>query len=387
MAFDFSQFTAGAQPSGTPAATTPPPLASSAAPTQSIMDSSPLSKQQDNNLTNEESYLQNGVNQGNQGWSQALTNVTDQQKQYEKLINDPNSKQYLDQINAVSQADPSAFEKTVTTRDTDGNVVQDNAANSAYDPKLTAARDWLTQNNMLNYTPADTGEANTAGHFSAGTMSPLGSDVWSKTGATGISDIKNGGWLVPTPIAGTEHGLINSSQVGNDPLWGKITNEANIKDTSNQFLNKYGPMVAMAIATVMSGGAGAAMFGGLDAAGGATAGALAGDATATGAFGGAEAATAGSALADSGSWLTQALPNLVKSGITTLGNGGDLKSGLLGAAEGLGGAALGASGIMPDVPSYTMPLVNAALGIAKGGSFDFSKFIGPAIGLASKIGK
>jgi len=364
MAFDFSSF--GGQPTA-PAPTTPNPMASS-----------PLSQQGDTNFTNEISYLQNGVNQGNQGWDQALTNAQSQQKQYEQLVSDPANKQYFDQINAVKTADPSAFEKTRMYTDTDGNTSGDPIANENYDPKLTAARDWLTQNGMLNYNPANTGQGNTPGYFSAGSLSPLGSDVWSKDGATGVSNPKNGGWLVQTPQEGTGHSLINSSQQGDDSMWGKITNEANVKDDhANDLFWKIAPMLPMVFATIMSGGAMAPLLAEMPEAGGATAGALVGDQTA-GMFGGAlnsgTGATAGGLLDSASPWLSKSLPNTIKSSISSLNSG---KFNPTSTLTGLAGSAIGASGIMPDMPSWAMPAISAGMNVAKGGGFDWSKYLIP----------
>lgn len=177
--------------------------------------------------------------------------------------------------------------------------------------------------------------------------------------------------------------LYNKDAVFNDPNWGSLTTTGNINQHTqlSDTLFKYAPLAVAAFA-----GAAPLMFGDLAAAGGATAGGLAGDATSTGAYGGAASAAPGNAFSGMPSWLQNAIPNTVKSGITTLGNGGDAKSGLLGAAEGLGGAAIGASGLTSDLPSWASPVINAGIGLAKGGTFDFSKFIGPGLNLASKIG-
>ncbi len=115
-------------------------------------------------------------------------------------------------------------------------------------------------------------------------------------------------------------GLVNPSAVYKDPEFGNVTTSGNLnrKDPGWDTFWKVAPILP----GLLAGGAGA-LFSGLDAAGGATAGALAGDQTA-GAFGGAlntgvDATSSGLSMSP---WLTKALPQLIKQGISGLNSNG-----------------------------------------------------------------
>jgi hypothetical protein len=187
----------------------------------------------------------------------------------------------------------------------------------------------------------------------------------------------------------TNKKLIDSNAVYDDPNWGKLTTLANIdqKSPMDTFW-KIAPMIPMAIATIMSSGAAAPLFAGLDNAGGATAGAMIGDQTASDIAGGAiaqgGAATAGNALAGSSAWFQKMFPNLVKGGISSLPGGG--KNTGISLAEQVAGGALDNSGILASTGGFDWtkyaPLVSAGINIARGGTFDWSRYL-PNLALQS----
>ncbi len=178
--------------------------------------------------------------------------------------------------------------------------------------------------------------------------------------------------------------LLNPSATMTDPNWGTFTQQGNI-DQSHGTLSDLGwkiaPLVPAIAATLLSGGAGAAMFGALpesSANSALSAGMLAGDQTA-GMFGGAlntgVEATAGDVLSSLPASIQKYLPNAVKSGISQLGSNG--KYNPLSMIE-------GAAGSMLNLPPSIMQAINAGVGLSQGGGFDFSKYLPQGISMLTK---
>ncbi len=161
-------------------------------------------------------------------------------------------------------------------------------------------------------------------------------------------------------------GLVNPNATYKDPTWGNVTTSSNLnrKDPGWDTFWKVAPMLPGLFAM------GAPMlFGGLAGAGGATAGGLIGNQTVSEIGGGAIAqggsATAGNLLSSLPSGITSRFADLVKNSISSLNS----KKGFNPVS-----AALGLAGGIPGVGQFT-PAVQAAMNLAGGGGFDFTKYI------------
>jgi hypothetical protein len=186
----------------------------------------------------------------------------------------------------------------------------------------------------------------------------------------------------PTQAEGMGQKLFNPNLVAHDSLFGDLTMQGNIDPNESTFSKigwKIAPMIPMALAAIMSGGALAPLLASMPEAGGATAGAMIGGQTLSDIAGGAiaqgGAATASDLLSGLPSWISSQVPGAVRGGISSL-PGNDGKFNPLGTALSIGSAGLGQLG----VPSWITPALMAAMQANKNP-------VGAGVSLAQLLGR
>lgn len=161
------------------------------------------------------------------------------------------------------------FQKQIEYRDSDGSGSGQMIANSAYDPELDAARQWLVDNNYVQQTGGNSGEGNTANAYQWGAGAPGAKSMAGYT-LTGDTPAEAARFVSTQQMKGNGQTAINPDLVGDSPIYGQMTMQGNVKQPKSPWDTfwKVAPMLPAAFAAVMSGGALAPLLASMPEAGG-----------------------------------------------------------------------------------------------------------------------
>lgn len=164
---------------------------------------------------------------------------------------------YASQIWEIMSLGPDAaeFQPTTMYTDADGNSSGQQIPNSAYDPNLAAARDYLVQNGYLTTESTGGGseDNNSVARYGIGPNAPHNLAAYDLTNA-GVPSAER---LVSVDQAArNKQTLINPNFTENTP-WGTLTMQGNIQQPKTPItdaLFQYAPMLVGAFASIVSGG-------------------------------------------------------------------------------------------------------------------------------------